>query len=232
MCGRFGLGIDGEELAELLQLELSLEEGQRLTPRYNIAPSQEAAVVRLDRAGRRRLHLIQWGLLPSWSRDRNIASKLINARSETAGEKPSFREALQRRRCLVPTDGFYEWKREGEDKRPHHIGRKDGGLLCFAGLWERWTDPQAQRSIDSFTILTTTPNQMMSELHHRMPVILDPSTYDRWLDRRYGIEEVAELMKPCPDDLLTNWPVSNRVNRPVNDDIGCRDQVESPALTR
>jgi len=232
MCGRFGLGIDGQDLAELLQLDLSLDEGQTLEPRYNIAPSQEAAVVRLDRAGRRKLHLIRWGLVPSWSRDRSIGAKLINARSETAGDKPSFREALERRRCLVPTDGFYEWKSEEGGKQPYHIGRHDRGLLCFAGLWERWADPQTARPLDTFTILTTTPNTLMGKLHHRMPVILDPSTYDRWLDRRHDGRDVADLLKPCAEDLLTAWPVSNRVNRPANDDSACRDRIDTPAFTQ
>lgn len=232
MCGRFGLALDGLELAELLQLDLDLDDLSALKPRYNIAPSQAAPVVRLDKRGRRRLQPVRWGLVPSWARDRSIASNLINARAETAGDKPSFREALGRRRCLVPTDGFYEWKKLGNGKQAYHIGPGQGRLLCFAGLWERWMDPESRSPLDTFTILTTTPNGVMEGLHHRMPVVLTPETYDRWLDRRYGATEVQDLLKPCADEVLVTWPVSPLVNSPANDVPACRDRIDAPDFTQ
>ena len=230
MCGRYGLALSGEEIADILQLELGL--GVSVEPRYNIAPCQLAPVVRLDQQGRRRLHLISWGLIPSWSRDPGVAHKLINARSETAAEKPSFREAMSRRRCLVPADGFYEWRRSGGSKVAHHIGREDGALFCFAGLWERWTSPDGETR-DTFSILTTTPNDLVSTLHDRMPVILAPSDHDRWLSREVPAAGVADLLRPASEEAWTAWPVGSDVHHVDREgpDLRTRvDPVEQPRL--
>ena len=225
MCGRFGLSLNAADLAELLQLDLELLSGEPLEARYNIAPGQRSPVVRLDRAGRRRLHLVRWGLVPSWARDETIAHKLINARSETVSEKPSFREAFRRRRCLVPADGFYEWKQDGGQKVPHHIGRRGGEPFCFAGLWERWTTPTGE-PLDTFTILTTGANDLLAPLHARMPVLLPEQAWDRWLDRRRPGEELTSLLAPWPAEDMEFWPVSTEINRVENDHPGLRERHE------
>lgn len=185
------------------------------TPRYNVAPSQDIPIVRLGRGGRE-LAPARWGLIPSWTRDPATANAPINARSETAADKPTFRAALRQRRCLIPVDGFYEWRREGKAKQPYYIHRRDDGLFAFAGLWERWSD-HAGNSIDSCTILTTTPNSLMQPIHDRMPVIVDPIDYVAWLDPKTPPAAVATMMHPSPPAELEAFPVATTVNSPKND---------------
>ena len=158
-----------------------------LLPRFNIAPTQDAPVVRMS-GGSRRLDMLRWGLIPSWADDASSSARTINARSETAAEKPSFRDAFRERRCLVPADAFYEWKKVPRGKQPYAIRRADDTPLAFAGLWESWRDPSrpAADAVESFTILTTTPNQRLAGLHDRMPVILSPGDFERWLDPDLG----------------------------------------------
>lgn len=170
---------------------------------------------------------MRWGLIPSWSKDRSGAASMINARSETAATKPAFRDALKSRRCLIPTDGFSEWKRDGKNKQPHCFEVGEGELFAFAGLWDRWKDPSGNW-IKSCSILTTTPNDVTAAVHDRMPVILDPNDYDLWLD--LGMRDVgaaSELLKPYDARLMRCFPVSTRINSVVNDDKECSRPIES-----
>lgn len=164
---------------------------------------------------------MHWGLIPSWAKDPSIGNRIINARSETVAEKPSFRAAFKRRRCLIPANGFYEWKKIGKKKQPYYVRRKDGEPFAFAGLWEPW-EGEDGTVIESCTILTTEPNADIRPLHNRMPVILDPSDYDQWLNPEVDeLETLAPLMHPYPDGKLEAVPVSPLVNNPKNDDAQC-----------
>jgi len=196
-------------------------------PRFNIAPTQPVPVVRQHpKEPRRDLSLMRWGLIPSWAKDTSGAARMINARSETAGTKPAFRDALKLRRCLVPADGFYEWQRRGAAKQPFCFEVGDGGLFAFAGLWERWRDPSGQW-VKSCSILTTTPNTVTSAIHDRMPVILRKDDYDVWLDP--GMQDVAaisEMLMPYDARLMRCYPVSTRINHVANDDEECSRQIE------
>ena len=190
MCGRFALFASGEEVAERFQLVvLPLFE-----PRYNIAPTQSVAAVRSGDEGRS-MSFLRWGLIPSWSADPKIAYKLINARSETVAEKPSFRSAFKTRRCLIPSSAFYEWQKTGKSKQPYCIRPRDGGLFSFAGLWEHWNDPQGE-VIESCSVLTTAANELMQPIHDRMPVILDSASEEAWLDPRSSTDAIQSLFVP------------------------------------
>ena len=213
MCGRFTQTFAWDQADRLLGLS---GPPLNLRPRYNVAPGQDVAVVRADRGGRRRFSMLRWGLIPAWARDPRIGHRLINARAETARSKPSFRAAFASRRCLVPADGFYEWKREGAAKRPWLIRMKDGGPFAFAGLWERWSAPGGRaEALETFAILTTAANEAVAPIHHRMPVILAPEAFGSWLAG-------AEVpLGPYPPEAMTAWPVSAFVNRSANDDPRC-----------
>src|SRR6267143_2026122 len=218
MCGRYTLKTPVEQLSEKFQLPEIIP----LKPRYNIVPSQSVAVVRLlpDDTDRK-LAMLRWGLLPAWVKDPAKVQQPINAKAETAAEKPMFRDAFKRRRCLVPADGFYEWKQEGGRKQPVYIGMKDGEPFAFAGLWERWVGEE-DKFIESCTILTTEPNDLLEPIHNRMPVILDPNDYDLWLDP--NVQEVSRLkplLHPFPPEQMTYYLVNLRVNNPRNDDALC-----------
>jgi putative SOS response-associated peptidase YedK len=217
MCGRYRLTAKERYIAEHFDLK---ESDVCWTPRYNIAPTQEAAIVRQDRKQPRRLFsLMRWGLVPAWAKDVSIGFKTINAMCETAADKPAFRDAMRRRRCLIPADGFYEWKKlGGKEKQPFNIGMADDSLFAFAGLWECWPDP-AGIPLNSFTILTTDANPLLTGIHDRMPVILKPEDYDLWLDP--GMTDpagVADLLKPFDARLMKKYPVSTRVGNADNDD--------------
>lgn len=199
------------------------------TPRYNIAPTQPVPVVRQKpREGAREILFMRWGLIPSWATDATIGNRTINARSETVETTPSFREPFRSRRCLIPADGFYEWKRNGKTKQPFCFEVADGQLFAFAGLWDRWTDPQGQ-AVESCTILTTTANALSADLHDRMPVILRPEDYDCWLDTKDGnINSGLKLLVPFTGP-MRRYPVSARVNQVQNDDSECAVPVELEA---
>ncbi|MHC5109214.1 MAG: SOS response-associated peptidase [Planctomycetota bacterium] len=218
MCGRFTLSSPADVVAEWF----SLTAVPALQPRYNIAPSQPVAAVRAGADGQSRvLNTLRWGLIPSWSKDPAIGNRMINARSETAAEKPSFRTALKKRRCLIPADGFYEWKKEGTQKQPYLIRFNDSALIGLAGLWESWTSPEGEM-IESCTILTTRPNTLMKTIHDRMPVIVEPSCYGEWLSfDPLGRERMQRFFAPFPDDALDAVAVSRHVNSPAHEDIGC-----------
>jgi len=218
MCGRFTLKTPVERLSEQFQFPKIIP----LKPRYNIAPSQDVVVVRRMPDDReRKLTMLRWGLIPRWVKDPTRGSQPINAKAETAAEKPMFRDAFRRRRCLIPADGFYEWKQEGGRKQPVYICTKDRQPFAFAGLWEHWEEQEGQ-FIESCTILTTEPNDLLAQVHSRMPVILDQNDYDLWLDPY--VQEVSRLkplLRPYPPEQMTFYPVNLRVNNPRNDDRLC-----------
>lgn len=228
MCGRFTQRYTWREADEFLEL---LGPAQNLQPRYNIAPSQNIAAVRRNDEGRR-LSMLRWGLIPRWASDPKTGSRLINARAETAESKPSFREAYRSRRCLIPADGFYEWKREKGKKQPYLIRRKDNGLLAFAGLWEKWRmsapepfeDYRLGDIVETCTILTMEANEAVSPIHHRMPVILDPDAFDPWLAGN------SVPLAACPPDGLEIYPVSTWVNSAGNEGRKCAERLDSVAV--
>ena len=216
MCGRFALVATGEEVAAHFQLD----EVPFVVPRYNVAPTQPVADIRLDLKGQRQFTFFQWGLIPSWAKDPGMGAKMINARAETAAEKPAFRAAFKRRRCLIPATGFYEWQQAGSRKQPMHIHAPGGGLLSMAGLWEIWHAPDGGE-LETCTILTTTPNTLMEPIHNRMPVILDPADYSMWLDPETAPDQLNHLLRPFDPARLAAFPVSTAVNRPQNDTAEC-----------
>ena len=223
MCGRYRLSRRAEILASYFYAEY---EGMDWEARYNIAPTQTVPVIRQDpREPVRRASLMRWGLVPYWARDSSVGYKMINARSETATEKPAFRESLQRRRCLIPADGFYEWVSNGKSKQPYCFEVGDGDVFAFAGLWDRWTDPRGE-VVESCTILTTTPNALLADIHDRMPAILRPDDYDLWLNpTAQNTESALRLLSPYRGP-MRRYPVSTRVNQVQNDDADCAKPVE------
>jgi putative SOS response-associated peptidase YedK len=216
MCGRYTLRTPVEKLAEEFGFDATSVE---LPPNYNVAPTQEVAAV-LSEGGERRLELLRWGLIPSWADDPGIGSRMINARAETAPEKPSFRRAFRERRCLIPADGFYEWKRMNGTKQPYYIRMREGHPFAFAGLWEGWKDDGGPE-IRSCAILTTAPNALAGDIHDRMPVILPVGAYDAWLDPEAEKEELVALLAPYPEAEMEAYPVSRFVNSPSNNDPRC-----------
>lgn len=206
--------------------QFDVEKPFPLPGRYNIAPSQEVPVVRLNASDAKSLGLAKWGLIPSWTRGKPKLQP-INARSETVATSSMFRTALERRRCLVPADGFYEWKRLSDSaKQPYYIRMRDASLFAFAGLWERWKPDEASEPIDTFTVLTTTPNPLMESIHDRMPVILPRAAQARWMDRAAGGKDVLDLLVPFDADAMEAYPVSSRVNSPRNDSAELVERVE------
>ena len=217
MCGRFTRKESFEHLAELLGLPIP----PPLAPRYNIAPSQLVACVRTNPQTLDREWIeLKWGLIPSWAKDPSIGHKLINARGETVAEKPSFRHAFKKQRCLVLADGFYEWKREGTTKQPYYIRMKDRGIFAFAGLWERWE--KQEPAIESCSLITIHANRLMEPIHHRMPAILSESAYASWLDPTLNNAiYLSGLVEPYDSDKMEAYPVSTMVNNPRNDSEEC-----------
>jgi len=214
MCGRFTLTVDPDQLRDAFPW-LNIPDGW--SPRYNIAPSQPVAVVPND--SKNQLDFYVWGLIPSWAKDPEIGNRMINARAETLAEKPSYRNAFRRRRCLIPADGFYEWKQEPgrKAKTPMYIKLESGKPFAFAGLWERWDSPDGS-TIFSCTIITTEPNELMKEIHNRMPVILPEAAYSLWLNPgEADLGQLQTLLRPYPAGEMAAYPVSTLVNSPAND---------------
>jgi putative SOS response-associated peptidase YedK len=218
MCGRFTLTDPDADLT----VQFNLPEIPDMPPRYNIAPTQPVAAVRVSpEASQREMVLLRWGLIPFWAKDVKIGARMINARSETAAEKPAFRAAFRRRRCLVVADGFYEWQKQNGTKQPFFIHLRDGHPFALAGLWEHWEGPGGD-VIESCTLLTTQPNELLKALHNRMPVILHPQDYDLWLDPQVQqADPLRPLLQPYPPDHMDAYPVSRWVNSPGNDDPRC-----------
>ena len=206
MCGRYALNHRPADLIRIFELIGCADFG----PRYNIAPTAEIPVVRLAPEGGRVAHLLRWGLVPHWAKDPAIGAKLNNARGETVAEKPSFRDAFRRRRCIVPATGFYEWKAEGRVKLPHYISAPDGEPLALGGLWESWRAPDGN-ILRTCCIVITGPNAVMAPIHDRMPVILSREDWQTWLAG--PPDDALALVHPCPDAMLQAWPVSRRVSR-------------------
>ena len=214
MCGRFTLTVDPTELRELLALG---EVPAEVQPRYNIAPTQNVPVV--TSAQDRNVQLFQWGLIPSWAKDPSMGGRMINARAETLAEKPSFRGSLKYKRCLILADGFYEWRTSpgGKVKTPYFIHMNDRRPFAFAGLWDSWNSPDGAQ-VKSCTIITTEPNDLMTLIHNRMPAILHPRDYGKWLDPSPQTpENLLPLIQPYPADKMNAYPVSTQVNKPEND---------------
>ena len=228
MCGRFTLRVPTSVLVEEFMLE-SMDPWQ---PRFNICPTQSVPVIRRASAGSARTCvLMRWGLIPSWAKDAKIGNSLINARSETVSQKPSFGSAFRRRRCLIPADGFYEWQRRPGHKQPYFIRRPDDGPFAFAGLFESWNGPPDAKdgpAWPTFTVITTEANALMRPIHDRMPVILNAHDFDLWLDP--DVQDAAllqPLLRPCPDEVLAADPVSTFVNSPTHDSPECVRLVDS-----
>ncbi len=226
MCGRFSLSVTPRTIWELF----GLESGPALPPRYNIAPSQQVAALRMEPGGQRReLVLLRWGLVPHWAKDPAMGARMINARAETVAEKPSFRTAFRRRRCLIPADGYYEWRTEEGKKQPYFFRMAGGEPFAFAGLWERWEaggegggGGEGKVVIESAAIITTDCNEIARPVHMRMPAILQPEQYRAWLDPAVqGGAAAQALLGPYSGGGLTVFPVSTHVNKPLNDDPAC-----------
>ncbi|PHK95615.1 DUF159 family protein [Pseudoroseomonas rhizosphaerae] len=225
MCGRFFLQRDPQRLAEYFE---AVPPFPNHPPSWNVAPTQDSLVVRRHpESGARHLGVLRWGLVPRWARDASGAAKLMNARSEGIAEKPSFREAFARRRCLVPADGFYEWRQEGKRKQPYAVALRDGAPMALAGLWEGWQQPDGAW-LRSFSIVTTEANAKQALVHHRMPVILPREDWPVWLGEAEG--DPLALLRPSPPEDLACWPVAARVGRFAENDAGliARDPAATP----
>jgi putative SOS response-associated peptidase YedK len=211
-----------KSLAERFLVEETLDEG----PRYNIAPTQMVPIIRLNpQTGCREFRMVRWGLIPSWAKDPSIGHKLINARCESVHEKPAFRTAFKFRRCLVPTDGYYDWKKTGKTRQPYLFRMADGSPYAFAGLWEKWKSPEGEIA-ESCTIITTPANELVASVHDRMPAILKPEDYDTWLDPSLKDPEVLlKLLTPFPSELMVSVPVSSKVNKATYEGPDCIEPI-------
>ena len=219
MCGRFTLRTPAADLAEIFAVDAR----PNLAARYNIAPGQDILVVRAGsgEGAAREFAMPRWGLVPHWAKDPARAARMINARAESLAEKPSFRDAYRRRRCLVAADGFYEWRKAPDGgKQPYHIRLTDGAPFAIAGLWESWSAPGAE-TLETCALITTEANRAVEPIHHRMPVILPPGAYQCWLDPRSSPDALGELLRPYADDDLTAHAVGLRVNSARHDDAAC-----------
>jgi len=212
MCGRFTLRTPAEKFAELFSGLPAID----VAPRYNIAPSQQVAAIRADAHGEWELTDLRWGLVPAWATDAKIGNRMINARAESVHEKPAFRSAFKSRRCLIPADGFYEWRQQGTEKLPVYIHRKSDEPFFFAGLWEH--NERLPLASSTCTIITTAANRDLAPLHPRMPVILPEADWGMWLDKDYADQQrLRGCLQPHPDHDLVHFPVSKQVNSPRHD---------------
>lgn len=224
MCGRFVSSTPVSKLVEqFLVDEVKVEKHESS---FNVAPTTEILAVAASSEGVRRLGTFKWGLVPSWAKDPATGNRMINLRAETVSEKPTFRRMLAKHRCIIPADGFYEWKDmgKGRKKQPFFIRARDESVLALAGVWEAWKDKEASEDDDdawlrTCTIITTAPNKLLKPIHNRMPVVLPPEAWDTWLDRsNEDADAMATLLVPAPDDLLEAYPVGTEVNKVGNDD--------------
>jgi putative SOS response-associated peptidase YedK len=226
MCGRYAITSAPAAIRALF----GYPDQPNFPPRYNVAPTQPVPIVRLAE-GVRRFALVRWGLIPSWVKDPRAFSLIINARGESVIERPAFRHAMQRRRCLFPADGFYEWRREGSQKRPYYVRPRAGGPIAFAGLWETWMGPNGEE-METAAIVTTRANRTLSAIHDRMPVVIAPEAFDFWLDgRKVEPDTAAALIAPAPEALLEVYEVSPAVNRVANDSAELVEPVVPAAPT-
>lgn len=215
MCGRFAITATPSMIASHFELTESFE----LPPNYNITPSQQIPVVRINE-GERGLSFMRWGLIPHWAKDEKIGYRMINARSETVFEKPAFRNAAKSRRCLIPASGFFEWQKAEGQKQPYYVKLRDRDLFAFAGLWESWQKSENER-VESCSILTTGANELMLPIHDRMPVILAPTDYDLWMQPDFDVKRLSALLRPPPSQEMAAYPVSQAVNNPRHNQPDC-----------
>jgi len=211
MCGRFSIAKERDEIEDRFEIHI---DPAMFTKNYNAAPSQILPIITNEEQEQASFH--KWGLIPHWAKDETIGNKLINARGETIAEKPSFRDAAEKRRCLVITDGFYEWQRSGGEKQPYRITLADESLFTFAGLWESWKAEDG-RDVRTFTIITTEPNELMKPIHNRMPVMLTPDNERVWISDE-SLEDVIHLLQPYDEKEMNAYPVTKKVNSPKNND--------------
>lgn len=221
MCGRYSYS--QTQSIETINTVFGLTENLPISPRYNIVPSQPAPVI-LNNDGVRTLDLYRWGLIPSWAKDPKIGNKMINARSETVTEKPSYRRLTKQKRCLMVADGFYEWRKDSEGKTLMRILMRSQAPFAFAGLWDSWRH-EGGKDVQSFTILTTSANPLLKAVHDRMPVILRDDLIDPWLDPKIDLREMADVFDPYPDNEMRYYPVSKVVNSPRNDGPECWERI-------
>jgi putative SOS response-associated peptidase YedK len=224
MCGRITRRTPLQHVIEAMSpLPPGFEEFDERS-RFNIAPSQTTPIARLNSEGNRVLSLARWGLIPAWTKGKPKIQP-INAKAETISTSGMFRQAFERRRCLLPADGFYEWKGTKPPKQPYFIHKPDDSIFAFAGLWDRWRAAEDAEPLETFTIITTTPNALMATIHNRMPVIVKPRDYRRWLDPMTPGDELKPILEPYLDGELEAYPVSRRVNSRKNDDAQCTERV-------
>jgi putative SOS response-associated peptidase YedK len=217
MCGRFALKTPPRSIQQHFDIPETID----LSPRYNIAPSQDIVVIRhLSGEDYRQLDMLRWGLIPGWAKDMKISYRMINARAETLAQKPSFRAAFKKRRCLIAADGFYEWRHLGKTKQPYFVHMKNGAVFGFAGLWESWTSPGGS-IVESCTIITTSANDLVRKIHDRMPVILHPQKYAAWLIQESWENSLQPLLVPYPASEMESYRVSSEVNNPKNNIPAC-----------
>ena len=212
MCGRYGRRADKQRIAEWMQTHnVDVFDDSYLAPSYNVAPQSFQPVVRLDsETGKRELTVMRWGLVPFWAKDAKMAFNTINAKAETIATSPAYREAMKRRRCLVPADWFYEWKKlDAKTKQPYAIAMKDAELFAFAGLWDKWKDKATGQTLETYTVITTDPNELMEPIHNRMPVILHRQDYERWLSPGDPAQLPVDLLRPYPVEAMKAWRVSS-----------------------
>lgn len=234
MCGRFTLKTPAADWLPMFGIDASISDSLHISPRYNIAPTQLVSAIRMQDESRSAVQL-RWGLIPFWAKDKSIGNRMINARSETAASKPAFRAAFKSRRCLVVADGFYEWLKTAEGKQPVHICMQDRQPFAFAGLWESWREKNSDadsegddNAVESCTILTTSSNELLADVHDRMPVILDPDDYDLWLDSEFkDSDQLQQLMLPFDSGEMEFFKVSKTVNSPKNDVLECVEPIQA-----
>jgi putative SOS response-associated peptidase YedK len=216
MCGRFSL-TDIDSIFSRFGVIISKDINKKITPHYNIAPTQKIPVIYKDKNQENRIEFMRWGLVPYWAKDPKIGHKMINARAETLAQKPSFKHLLKSKRCLVPSSGFYEWKRIDERKVPYYIGIKNSRIFSFAGIYDNWKD-SVGNELKTFTIITTNSNNTLKPIHNRMPVILEREFEEDWLDvKTHDFDSLKQMLKPYPDDKMIAYAVSTEVNNPSND---------------
>jgi putative SOS response-associated peptidase YedK len=222
MCGRFSLVVPERFFSKVFVFQ----DVPEMLPDYNVPPGVDIWAVRNSSATEEKeIARLRWGLVPPWAKDPKIGNKMINARSETVAEKPAFRSSFKKRRCLIPADGFYEWKRDGTSRTPYYIHLKDQRPFAMAGLWEQWIGPE-QEILESCTILTTSPNQLMERLHDRMPVILPQDQMSRWLEPSTSARELQAMTSPYPTEAMAAYPVSSLVNSPRNNSPECLERQD------
>jgi putative SOS response-associated peptidase YedK len=222
MCGRYTITITEDELIARYMIEEPTNRYHQ--PRFNVAPTQNVPVI-LNEDGMLKLDAFRWGLVPFWAKDLKIGYSMINARADTVAEKPAFKNAFKQRRCLIPVDGFYEWKKIGADKQPYRIVLKDERIFSMAGLWETWNSPEGEK-IYSCTIITTDPNELMVDIHDRMPMILSRQDEQKWLDKEQSVEDLKSMLQPFPVEEMKAYPVSKAVGNVKNQGPELIDKVK------